>query len=205
MAALAIALVGGTAAGLTASYRFPGPFLYGSDARSVTPELLATSEWFSARFGINNKIVTDRYTGLIFGSYGMQDPASPSAGFPVYNLYLAKPGAPIEPAFLLFDLSLSGYTYLIVDARMAYELPELGVYFTPNDPASLRPRDGKSPYYGRLNKFNTVQWAVKVFQSDNYSIYRFIQLTTPVAYQHQPPTYRGKRGKVLQGKLMVTP
>ena len=75
MAALAIALVGGTAAGLDASYRFPGPFLYGSDARSVTPELLAASEWFSARFGTGNNIVTDRYTGLIFGSFGLQNTA----------------------------------------------------------------------------------------------------------------------------------
>ena len=203
--ALAVALVGGTAAGLNASYRFPGSFLYGSDTRSITPELLAASEWFSARFGTNNNIVTDRYTGLIFGSFGLQNIASPSAGFPVYNMYLAKPGAPIEPAFLFYDLSSSHYTYLIVDARMAYDTPELGVYFTPNDPTSVQPRGTKSPFYGRLNKFNTVQWAVKVFQSDNYSIYRFIQLTMPISYQQQPPTSRGKPGKVLQGKLTVTP
>ena len=132
-------------------------------------------------------------------------PASPSAGFPVYNLYLAKPGAPIEPAFLLSDLSLSNYTYLIVDARMAYDVPELGVYFTSNDPASVQPQGSKSPFYGRLNKFNTIQWMVKVFQSDNYSIYRFIQLTAPIGYQQQPPTSAGKQGKVLQGKLLVTP
>jgi hypothetical protein len=79
------------------------------------------------------------------------------------------------------------------------------VYFTPNDPTSVQPRGTKSPFYGRLNKFNTVQWAVKVFQSDNYSIYRFIQLTMPISYQQQPPTSRGKPGKVLQGKLTVTP
>ena len=36
LAALAISLVGGTAAGLNAAYRFPGPFLYGSDTRSIT-------------------------------------------------------------------------------------------------------------------------------------------------------------------------
>jgi hypothetical protein len=120
-------------------------------------------------------------------------------------MYLAKPGAPIEPAFLLYDLSSSHYTYLIVDARMAYDTPELGVYFTPYDPSSVQPRGTQSPFYGRLNKFNTVQWAVKVFQSDNYSIYRFIQLTMPISYQQQPPTSRGKRGKVLQGKLTVTP
>ena len=80
--ALAISLTGGTAAGLDASYRFPGPFLYGSDARSITPELLAASEWFSSRFGTSNKIVTDRYTGLVFASFGLQAPASPSAWLP---------------------------------------------------------------------------------------------------------------------------
>jgi hypothetical protein len=204
-AILAITLVGGTAAGLDASYRFPGPFLFGSDARSVTPELLAASQWFSARFGTGNNIVTDRYTGLIFGSIGLQDPASPSAGFPTYNLYLAKPGAPVEPAFLLFDLSLSNFTYLIVDGRMAYETPEVGVYFTPNEPAVLdRLQDGKPVFYGRLDKFNTILWMVKVFQSDNYSIYR-INLPAPPpksGYQDQPPEVQGKP---LQGKLLVTP
>jgi hypothetical protein len=202
--ALVIALVGGIAAGLDASYRFPGPFLYGSDARSVTPELLATSDWFLARFGVGNKIVIDRYTGLIFASFGLQAPASPSAGFPVWNLYLAEPGTKIEPPFLLYDLSLSNYTYLIVDARMAYDLPELGVYFTPSDPAYLLPKNGKSVFYGNLNKFNTIQWTIKVFQSDTYSIYRFVQPTAPIAYQQQPPRSRGKRGNVLQGKLSVT-
>lgn len=206
-AVLAIVLVGGTAAGLNAAYRFPGPFLYGSDARSVTPELLAVSRWFSARFGTGNNIITDRYTGLIFASFGLQDTASPSAGFPVYNLYLAKPGAPIEPPFLLADLEISDFTYLIVDKRMAYELPQLGIYFTPNDPASVLPQDGKSPFYGKLEKFDTTQWLIKVFQSDNYSIYR-INLPPPASYQQQPPTSRGKhakRGRVLRGRLSVTP
>jgi hypothetical protein len=203
LAALAISMVGGTAAGVDASYRFPGPFLYGSDARSITPELLSASRWFSARFGTNNNIVTDRYTGLIFGSIGLQNPASPSAGFPVYNLYLAKPGAQIEPAFLLFDLSLSNYTYLVVDARMAYETPELGIYFTPSEPTSLfKPQDGKPAFYGRLNKFNTIQWMVKVYQSDNYSIYRLDLPVTRLGYESQPPR---SRGKILQGRLSVTP
>jgi hypothetical protein len=204
-AVLAIALVGGTAAGINAVYRFPGPFLYGSDARSVTPELLAASQWFSARFGTGNNIVTDRYTGLIFASFGQQNTAAPSAGFPVYDLYLAKPGAPLGPPFLLTDLQVSKYDYLIVDKRMAYELPELGIYFTPSDPTSIQPHDGKSPFYGRLEKFDTTRWLVKVFQSDNYSIYR-INLPEPASYQPKPPTARGKHGKpgrMLQGKFTV--
>jgi hypothetical protein len=203
LAVLAVALVGGTAAGVDASYRFPGPFLYGSDARSVTPELLAASKWFSTTFGTGNNIVTDRYTGLIFGSVGLQDPASPSIGFPVYNLYVAKPGAPIEPAFLLFDLATSNYAYLVVDGRMAYDMPETGMYFTPGEPASLdHPQGGKPIFYGRLGKFNTLPWMVKVFQSDNYSIYRLNLPPAKTGYQAKPPKLHGKP---LQGKLVVTP
>jgi len=198
VAALAIAMVGGTAAGLDASYRFPGPFLYGSDARSITPELLAASEWFSSRFGTGNNIVTDRYTGLTFASFGLQETAAPSSGFPVYNLYLAKPGAKITPSYLLSELKSSNYTYLIVDRRMAYEIPQLGVYFEPDEPSSLlRPNGSKPIFYGRLEKFNTISWMVKVFQSDNYSIYRFNLPVSKVGYQYRPPS--------LQGKLLVIP
>ena len=183
LAALAIALVGGTAAGLNAAYRFPGPFLYGSDTRSVTPELLGTSEWFAARFGPGNNIVTDRFTGLIFGSFGLQNTADPSAGFPVYNLYLAKPGAPIEPPFLLSELNTSRYTYLIVDARMAYDMPETRCLLRSLMSRHSVTKAGKSIFYGRLGKFNTIPWMVKVFQSDNYSIYRLNLPATNDGYQ----------------------
>ena len=172
--AFAVAMIGGTAAGLDAAYRFPGPFLYGSDARTVTPELLAASQWFSARFGTGNNIITDRYTGLVFASYGLQNTATSSAGFPVYDLYRAQPGTvPLAPSYLFRDMKVSHYTFLIVDARMAYELPQLGVYFEGGEPPSLLAPPGQKPvFYGRLAKFNNISWMTKVFQSDNYSIYR---------------------------------
>ena len=202
LAALAIALVGGTAAGVDASYRFPGPFLYGSDARSVTPELLAVSQWFSGRFGTGNNVVTDRYTSLIFGSVGLQNPASPSVGFPVWDLYLA-PGPSIKPAFLVFDLANSNYTYLIVDGHMAFDLPETGMYFTPGEPTIMdHPQAGRPIFYGRLGKFNTLPWMVKIFQSDNYSIYRLNLPESRISYQSEPPRIHGK---LVQGKLLVTP
>jgi len=208
MAALAVALVGGTAAGLDGYYRFPGPFRYGSDARSITPELLATSEWFSARYGTGNNIITDRYTGLIFASFGAQNTAYVSSKLPAYNLYLAAPGAPIEPPSLLVRLRTSDINYLIVDKRMAYELPQLGIYFTTTDPASVLPQNGKPIFNGRLNKFDTMQWLTKVFQSDDYSIYRIKLPVAAVGYQQKPPTApapRGKRQKLLQGQLVVRP
>jgi hypothetical protein len=197
VAGLAIAMVGGTAAGLDASYRFPGPFLYGSDARSVTPELLGASAWFSARFGSGNNLVTDRYTGLVFASYGLQDPATPWSGFPTYDLYLAKTGSQI-PSTLLSELSYSHYDYLIVDRRMEFNLPEVGIYFVPNEPAGLDvPHGGKPIFYGRLGKFDSIAWLTKVFQSGNYSVYRFDLPAARAGYDPKPPSARGK--------LLVTP
>ena len=125
----------------------------------------------------------------------------PSGVLPFYNLYLAKPDDPIEPPYLIYDLSLTNVTYLIVDERMANELPELGVYFTSADPASVGPQNGISAFRGKLDKFNTMKWMVKIYQSDNYSIYRLNLPVTPNSYQRQPPKLQGK--KLLRGKLSV--
>jgi hypothetical protein len=197
VSALAIIIVGGTAAGLNASYRFPGPYLYGSDTRSITPELLAASRWFSAELGAGHNIVTDRYTGLIFGSLGLQKTDTPSPGFPVWDLYLDKPGAPIEPAYLLYELTSSHYTYLIVDERMAYDVPAQGLYFGPGEPGSLITRSGTPALRGRLGKFNVIPWMVKIFQSDNYSVYR-INLPPSRIQQNWPPVQT--RHHVLRAK-----
>ena len=191
-AALAVALVGGTAAGLDASYRFPGPFLYGSDARSITPELTAAGAWFRTRYGPGHNIVTDRYTALVFGSFGLQNPGTSSPGFPIYELYLARPGAPISRS-LLAELSSSHFGYLVVDRRMAYELPELGVYFSADDPGTLLPAHGSTPVFrGRLAKFNRLPWLVKIFQSDNYRIYRLDLGPGQTGYQRPAPALRGR-------------
>jgi len=187
---LAAAQVGGTAAGLDASYRFPGPFLYGSDARSDSPELLAAATWFRDRFGAGNNLVTDRYTGLVFGSFGLQETAEPSAGFPTYDLYLAKPGQAVSPV-LLAELDGGHYTYLVVDERMAYDVPEIGVYFEPSEPPSLVASHGESIFAGRLAKFDTITWLVKVFSSDDYAVYRLTLPPAQQTYQHPPPRARG--------------
>jgi hypothetical protein len=190
-AALAAAMVGGTAAGLDASYRFPGPFLFGSESRSVTPELLATSGWFLKRFEGGNNIITDRYTALVLGSYGLQNPGAASRGFPFYDLFLAKAGAPIKPSYLLSELE--GFKYLIVDRRLAYEVPQLGLYFDANEPQSLLTPPGHKPvFYGRLAKFNNFPWMTKVFQSDNYSVYRLHLPVTETGMAGRPPARRGR-------------
>jgi hypothetical protein len=188
----ATALVGGTAAGLDASYRFPGPFLYGSDARSDTPELNAMAQWFLARFGANHRIVTDRYTGLLMGSYGLQNPAMPSFAFPVWDLYTAQPGQPLGPPFLFTLLTQGHYRYLVVDKRMAADVPLLGIYFEGNEPGDFVRPDGQPIFSGRLAKFDQVLWMSKIFESGNYAVYRMDLPAGDQPYQAAPVPLRGK-------------
>ena len=166
----AVMLVGNTAAGMNPSYRFPGPPVFGSDTRSVTPEVLAAAAWLRATQGRDLRILADRYSGLIFGSYGEQLPVTGSVSFPTYDLYLARPGQPPEPA-LLGQLSAWKFGYLVVDRRMAREVPEIQIYFETNEPI---PHGGRPSFtLGQLTKFDTTPWTIKIYDSGNIAIYRF--------------------------------
>jgi hypothetical protein len=189
---MVLILVGGVAAGQDAVYRFPGPYLYGSEARDETPELDAMSQWFLHRFGAGNNVVTDMYTGLIEASYGLQNTGLPSAGFPDWDLYSDVPGQPIGPPFLLEEMQYSKYLYLIVDERMAADVPEVGVYFEGVEPTNFITSAGKSLFAGRLGKFNSVQWMYKVFASDNYAVYRMALPAENITYQTKAANFRGE-------------
>jgi hypothetical protein len=161
-------LVGNVAAGLDESYRFPGPFIFGSDTRSLTPELLAAASWFNQHVGSGVRIVTDRYSGLGFVLDADSWTASPSAGFPAYDLFFSdKPPS----ADLVEELASSDYRYLIVDKRVATEIPAIGSYFEPDEPfsgSSARPISAAN-----IDRYRTTPWTTEVFESDHYVIYRF--------------------------------
>jgi hypothetical protein len=170
LAVCAVVLVGNTAAGMNPSYRFPGPPVYGSDTRAASPEVLAAAGWLRATQGPGLRIVADRYSGLIFGSYGGQTPVTGSVTFPTYDLYLARPGRPVPPA-LIGQLRQWQFGYLIVDRRMASEVPDIGIYFETNEPI---PHDGKPAFtLGQLTKFDRTPWTIKIYDSGDIAIYRF--------------------------------
>jgi hypothetical protein len=170
LAVLAVVLVGNTAAGMNPSYRFPGPPTYGSDTRSLTPEVLAAADWLRATQGRGLRIVADRYSGLIFGSLGGQFPVTGSVTFPTYDLYLTQPLRPAPPA-LIGQLRSWNFGYLIVDRRMALEVPEIQIYFETNEPI---PHDGRPAFtLGQLTKFDRTPWTIKIYDSGNIAIYRF--------------------------------
>ena len=166
----AVMLVGNTAAGMNPSYRFPGPPAYGSDTRSLTPEVVAAADWLRATQGTGLRIVTDRYSGLVFGSVGEQFPVTGSVTFPTYDLYLDRPGASPSPA-LIGQLSAWRFGYLIVDRRMARQVPEIRIYFETNEPIA---HDGRPAFtLGQLTKFDRTPWTIKIYDGGPIAIYRF--------------------------------
>ncbi|GAA0454709.1 hypothetical protein Ade02nite_03220 [Paractinoplanes deccanensis] len=170
LGACTVVLVGNTTAGMNPSYRFPGPPVFGSDTRSSIPEVRAASAWLRATQGRELRIVADRYSGLIFGSYGGQNPVTGSVTFPTYDLYLTQPGQP-APRRLIEQLDAWRFGYLVVDKRMAREVPEIQIYFETNEPI---PHDGRPAFtLGQLTKFDSTPWTIKIYDSGNIAIYRF--------------------------------
>jgi hypothetical protein len=164
---LFVLLIGNTGAGLNDAYRFPGPYLFGSDTRSLTRESIALSKTFGALHP-EARIVSDRYTSLALDAYGQTFSASPSSGFPTYDLFLRDDDP--DP-FLVHELESSEYHYLVVDERLSTSVPLLGIYFVGGEPALVA--DGRSRIPQRaLDRFGTVPWATKVMATSNYSVYR---------------------------------
>ena len=165
---LALVLVGNVSMFTNETYRFPGPYVYGSDVRSLTPELLSTTRWFRATQGTGRRVVADRFSGLALASFGLQWPAAPSVGFPAWQLYFStrRPSAS-----LLRELQTSGYAYMVVDRRMARYLPRIGVYFEPDEPEAYR--RATPPPLAALERYDWLPWTAPLYQSDNLAIYRF--------------------------------
>ncbi len=164
LAAFVVVLVGNVSADLNVEYRFPGPYVYGSDTRSLTGELRAATAWLAATRGTGLKVVTDRYSGLALGSFGDEWVVTPSAGFPVWELY-SSDGHPSPQ--LMTQLAASGYSYLVVDKRMAEFKPLVGVYFSSAEPPGFHVSRAD------LAALDRAPWLVKLYDSGNIEIFRF--------------------------------
>jgi hypothetical protein len=166
-AALLILLLGNTASGLSVEYRFPGPYVFGSDTRSLTTELVAAQEWFTETQGRDRRLVADRASGLAFGQLGQNWTERAWAGFPLWDFYL-RPERPAPAVFR--SLRFLGTDYLVVDKRIPTALPRTGVYMTKEEPGA-RAHETPPPA-SAIEKYRRVPWAVKVFESDNIELYR---------------------------------
>ena len=71
---------------------------------------------------------------------------------------------------MLDGLSKSAPRYLVVDGRMATDLPQTGVYLAPEEPGA---RHHTTPVpAAALAKYTKVPWAIQIYSSNHYRIYR---------------------------------
>jgi len=160
-------LVGNMATGINEVYRFPGPFVYGSDTRSATAEVKDAAAWFRDSYGENQGVVAERTVLLLFGSDARARWALPNAENAQWDIVLAEEGPSRE---LLEGLAADGINWIVIDRRQAEFLPLIGFYVDQNEPLS---RERTEPLGdATVTKFLTAPLLTKVFASTNYDVYR---------------------------------
>jgi hypothetical protein len=168
--AIVLVAVGGTAAGTTVGYRFPGPPEVGNDARSVSIEGRQVAEWLYMEFGDSHAsgqtVLTDRYTAQQLVGYGLQRTSRPSGGYPAWDLlYSDDPEVLRELAPMLANDRVS---LVVVDARLATTRPVLGYWFNRTEPGAfgtelIRP--------GALAKFECAAWSTPLYRAGHLGVY----------------------------------
>jgi hypothetical protein len=165
---VSVLLIGNVAAGLSVECRFPGPFVFGSDARSLTPELRDSTAWFDRTQGIDQRLVADRASGLGFGLLGLNWTERAWSGLPLWQFYLSP--APL-PKHMLTSLRYLGTNYLIVDKRTPHQLPRTGIYVNGDEPGAHR--HTTPPPAAAIQRYSRLPWLSRIYESDSYIVYRF--------------------------------
>ncbi len=163
LVALVVVLIGNVGGGLNDPYRFPGPFRWGTDTRSVSLEARTVALRLSDQSG-RVRVVTDGYTALQLAAYGGLDVAAPSSGFPAWDLTQTDQDPPRSLARMLYE---SRYQYLVVDDRIAEQPAFNGANYGGGDPLP-----GQATPQVYLDRLTRVPWAHLVMSTRHLSVYR---------------------------------
>lgn len=138
-AAIGVLAVGNVAAGESVLYRFPGPYVFGTDSRSTTPELLGLARWADRHLPAGSRVIADRTTDEIITAYTDLQIATPlqAAAYAIYEM-----GDGLSPGFRAL-LARDGFRYFILDTRIETSHPEGAFYsgyhgYYDINPAALR-------------------------------------------------------------------
>ena len=161
---LVILLLGGIASSTSISYRFPGQYLQNSDARSYTPEIIDAAQWTFNQAGPNQRVLGDRTTERIFGSYGLQEPAMYGGPRP-WEVFFPATWTPDA----LHWLEDSNASFVVIDKRMAELPPQMDFRFQRNEPSSTF-SDRPIPVEF-VEKFDSLPTLDRIYDSGNIRIY----------------------------------
>jgi hypothetical protein len=161
VAAFAVLIVGNIAADASPDNRFPGPYQFGSDTLSVTPETLTFAHWVQAHLGPGAHVVTDRFTALALTAHADAVTPIPMRRLPIANIwYSPNPPGPN----LMSAMELQGDDYLAVDVRdTQHKAADPALFFT-GEPSRVPLRN--------MTQLAKLPWLRLLYSSSHYRLYR---------------------------------
>ncbi len=160
-AAFAVLLVGNIAADAQPSARFPGPYQFGSDSLSVTPETLGFAHWVRAHLGPGARVVTDRFTALALTVHAEAVTPLQTHSLAIANIwYNSFPPGPL----LMSALERQGDRYLAVDVRDAQNAATGPPLFYTGEPNRVPLQN--------LTRLAKWPWLRLIYSSQHYRLYK---------------------------------
>jgi hypothetical protein len=159
--ALAVVFVGNIAVDGPPDTRFPGPYQFGSDTLSITPETLSLAHWVQAHLGSGAHVVTDRFTAIALTAHA--DAVTPlnRPGLSISDIwYGPRPPAPA----LMSVMERQGDDYLAVDVRDSQYTATQAALFYKGEP-KLVPRQN-------ITRLARWPWLRLVYSSPHYRLYK---------------------------------
>jgi hypothetical protein len=160
-AVLAVLLVGNVAANTTIESRFPGPYQFGSDTRSVTPETLRFAHWVGAHLAPGVHVVTDRFTGIALTAHADVVTPPQTRAVPTGSIWYSP--RPPTPA-LMSAMERQADDYLAVDVRIAHHSATVPPLFFPGEPKVVPQQN--------ITRLARWPWLRLLYSSQHYRLYK---------------------------------
>lgn len=156
---LIVVCIGNVAAGENVLYRFPGPYVFGTDTRSTTPELRSLAQWMNRNLIPGSFVITDRFTGEQVEAY-----TDLNVAWTYENEQNAIYREGDHPDIYLRDAIRSGnFRYFVLDKRIENGVPTsspFGGYYGPESINSTALSQMRSTPFNRL-----------IHQTPNYEVF----------------------------------
>lgn len=153
--------IGNAAAGQNVFYRFPGPYLFGSDSRSRTTEGVDLAHWLNDRLPANTGVISDRFTNELLTGDSRLRVVSPTQGA-VYGIYHDGPKPNDKVRRAVRD---GKFDYFVLDKRILTTKPEQSFFQTYTSYDSSINIDA-------LRRLGSTPFAVPVHSTSHYVVYQ---------------------------------